>query len=122
MHLADKQAAVRHYETAWNELNAAVRMSERQLAWADDGLYVDDDVPDGLRGREALSAHIGRNHEEEPGLVITTTRELVILGDRGWLQWTARSSTGAQFAGTDFIEFAPDNRIARLTDFFDTDP
>jgi len=51
--------------------------------------------------------------------VIATTRELAILGDRGWLQWSARSAAGSQSSGTDFIEFAADGRIARLTDFID---
>jgi hypothetical protein len=120
MTLGDQEAAVRGYESAWNETDADKRMSALELAWADDAVYVDDDVPDGLRGRDALSKYIAEEHEREPGLVITTTRELVILGDRGWLQWTARWATGSQ-SGTDFIEFAADGRIARLTDFLDAD-
>ena len=119
MTLGDLQAAVRGYEAAWNETDADKRMSALESAWADDAVYVDDDVPDGLRGRDALSTFIAEEHKREPGLVITTTRELVILGDRGWLQWTAHSATGSQSSGTDFIEFAADGRIARLTDFID---
>jgi ketosteroid isomerase-like protein len=119
MTLRDLQAAVRGYEAAWNETDAEKRMSALESAWADDAVYVDDEVPDGLRGREALSKFIAEEHESEPGLVITTTRELVILGDRGWLQWTAHSATGSPSSGTDFIEFAADGRIARLTDFID---
>jgi ketosteroid isomerase-like protein len=119
MTLDDLQAAVRSYEAAWNETDADKRMSALEAAWADDAVYIDDDVPDRLRGRDALSKYIAEEHESEPGLVITTTRELVILGDRGWLQWTAHSATGSQSSGTDFIEFAADSRIARLTDFLD---
>ena len=119
MTLGDEQAAVRGYEAAWNETDSHKRMEELELAWADDAVYVDDDVPDGLRGREALSKYIAEEHAGEPGLVITTTRELVILGDRGWLQWTAHSASGTESSGTDFIEFAADGRIARLTDFLD---
>jgi len=122
MTLSDLQTAVRGYETAWNETDADKRMSALESAWADDAVYVDDDVPDGLRGRDALSKYIAAEHESEPGLVVTTTRELVILGDRGWLQWTAQSATGSTSSGTDFIEFAADGRIARLTDFLDRSP
>jgi hypothetical protein len=121
MTTGDQQAAVRGYEAAWNETDADRRMLALELSWADDAVYVDDEVPDGLRGRDALSKFIAEEHEGEPGLVIMTTRELVILGDRGWLQWAARSSSGAQSSGTDFIEFATDGRIARLTDFIDDD-
>ena len=119
MTVGDQEAAVRGYEAAWNETDAGKRMSALVLAWADDAVYVDDDVPDGLRGRDALSSYIAEEHAGEPGLVITTTRALVILGDRGWLQWAARSAAGSESSGTDFIEFAADGRIARLTDFLD---
>ena len=122
MTLSDQQAAVRGYEEAWNETDADTRMSLLELAWADDAVYLDIDVPHGIRGRDALSTFIGEEHAAEPGLVITTTRELVILGDRGWLQWTAQSTIGTQSSGTDFIEFAPDGRIAQLTDFLDDTP
>jgi len=122
MTLGDQQEAVRGYEAAWNESDADKRMATLELAWAEDAVYVDDEVPDGLRGREALSEFIAEERQAEPGLVITTTRELVVLGDRGWLQWTARSATGSQSSGTDFIEFAADGRIAQVTDFIDHDP
>ena len=114
------RAAVHHYEVAWNTSDAPQRMSELERAWYDDGLYIDDDVPDGVVGRDALSALIAAEHERTPGLVITTTRPLVLLRDRGWLQWESHSASGISFSGTDFIEFAADGRIARLTDFIDS--
>jgi hypothetical protein len=52
-------------------------------------------------------------------VVIVTSRPLALLGDRGWLQWTASSPSGSYSSGTDFIEFASDGRIARVTDFLD---
>ena len=54
MTLGDLQAAVRAYEAAWNETDVDERMSALKSAWADDAVYVDDDVPDGLRGRDAV--------------------------------------------------------------------
>jgi hypothetical protein len=114
------RVAVQHYEIAWNTQDEVQRLSALALAWADDGVYVDDDVPDGVSGRDALSALIGSEHDDEPGLVIATTRPLVLLGDRGWLQWASQSATGTSLSGTDFIEFATDGRIQRLTDFLDS--
>jgi hypothetical protein len=43
----------------------------------------------------------------------------VVLGDRGWYRWTATTAAGDSFDGIDFVEFAPDGRIARLTNFYD---
>jgi hypothetical protein len=116
---AAHRAAVDDYELAWNTRDESRRVSALERAWADNGVYVDDDVPDGVIGREALSALIATEHAETPGLVITTTRPLVLLGDRGWLQWESHSSSGTSQSGTDFVEFGPDGRIERLTDFLD---
>ena len=118
---AQYRAAVQHYEAAWNERDPQRRASELELAWGADALYVDEDVPEGVRGRDALGALIASEHADEPGLVITTTRALVLLGDRGWLQWASQSDRGTTLSGTDFIEFSPDGLIARLTDFLDAE-
>jgi hypothetical protein len=53
--------------------------------------------------------------------MITTTRSLVLLGNRGWLQWESHSTSGPTQSGTDFIEFVADGRIERVTDFLDAD-
>jgi hypothetical protein len=117
-----KQASVGYYTAAWNETDPVQRMSELEQGWTDDAVYIDDDVPDGLVGPDALSTYIAEEHDGDPGLLITISRPLVVLGDRGWLQWVANSPGGAESSGTDFIEFAPDGRIARLTDFLDEAP
>jgi hypothetical protein len=114
-----RREAVHHYEVAWNIRDDAARLSALEIAWAEHGAYVDDDVPDGVIGRAELSALIAAEHAETPGLVISTTRPLVLLGDRGWLQWESWSTDGTTLSGTDFIEFAADGRIERLTDFVD---
>jgi hypothetical protein len=41
------------------------------------------------------------------------------LGDRAWFRWSATLGTGESFHGVDFVEFAPDGRIARLTGFYE---
>ena len=42
-----------------------------------------------------------------------------MLGVRGWYRWGAKLADGTQFSGIDFVEFADDGRIARLTNFYD---
>jgi hypothetical protein len=113
------RAAVENYELAWNTRDEKSRRSALELAWSDNGVYIDDDVPEGVVGRDGLSALIGTEHGDTRGLLIRTTRPLVLLGNRGWLQWKSESSDGTSLSGTDFIEFADDGRIERLTDFLD---
>jgi hypothetical protein len=87
--------------------------------WAEDGVYVDPEVPDGLYGAGALSDLIGSSQEEMPGLTIKATSSLAVLGDRGWYRWEATTADGETFDGIDFVEFATDGRITRLTNFYD---
>lgn len=82
-------------------------------------MYVDPDVPDGVRGPGALAQFIGQSFDELPGLSITATTDLAVLGDRAWYRWTATADDVQSFSGTDFVEFAPDGRITRLTNFYD---
>lgn len=98
---------------------AARRLATLAEIWADDGVYVDPDVPEGVQGREALSEQIALSHAELPDLAITATTEVAVLGDRAWYRWSATAENEEPFTGTDFLEFAPDGRIARVTNFFD---
>ena len=82
-------------------------------------MYVDPEVPDDVRGPGALSNFISTSHEEMPGLTIKATNDLVVLHDRGWYRWEARTDDGDAFDGIDFVEFGPDGRIARLTNFYE---
>lgn len=78
-------------------------------------------MPEGvpLRGARALSGFIAASFEELPGLTITATTDVAVLGDRAWYRLRATAHDGQRFEGTDFIEFAPDGRIQRLTGFYD---
>ena len=86
--------------------------------WADDGLYVDPDVPEGVRGPEALATEIERQLKLYPGMSIVSSAADV-LGGCAWFRWSATLGTGESFNGVDFVEFAPDGRIARLTGFYE---
>jgi len=116
---ADHVVTVRRYDAVWAEHDAARRSDTLSEIWADDGFYVDPDVPEGVVGAQALSDFIAKSFGDMPGLAITATTELATLGDRAWYRWKATTRDGDNFEGTDFIEFAADGRIQRLTGFYD---
>src|SRR4029077_9952994 len=109
------------YSAAWNEKGEPdARISLLNQTWAQDGESFDEDTPDGLVGREALSEYIARTHEEMPGLVIAETSEPQILADRLRVRWAARQGDTQMYTGTDFVEFAEDGRVSRVTMFYDS--
>jgi hypothetical protein len=115
----DPVALVRRYDEVWNERDGDRRLEILGEIWADDGLYVDPDVPEGLRGREALSDFIAASFKEMPGLSVAALTDLAVLGDRAWYRWRATADGAPDVDGTDFVEFAADGRIQRLTGFYD---
>ena len=114
----DPTAALRLYDEAWTIPDYESRLELLRKIWADDGLYVDPDVPEGVRGPEALATEIERQLKLYPGISIVSSAHDV-LGDRAWFRWSATLGTGESFQGVDFVEFAPDGRIARLTGFYE---
>ncbi len=109
---------VRCYDEAWAETDRERRLAKLRSVWAPDGVYVDPEIPGGVRGPEAVAAFIEASLEQYPGLEIVSS-DLVVLGDRAWYRWTATLPGQAPFDGIDFVEFAEDGRIARLTNFYD---
>jgi len=111
------------YSAAWNERDdLAGRRTLLDTAWSENGAFFDEETPDGLFGREALSAYISETHQEMPELVVTETSEPQILGSRLRVRWVAHQADEQMFTGTDFIEFAEDGRISRVTMFYDSTP
>lgn len=118
----DPIAAYTLYSAAWNERDHPSRKNLLDRAWSRDGTFFDEETPEGLVGRGALSEYIGRTHEEMPGLVITETSELEILGNRLRVRWVAKQDDTQMYTGTDFVEFAEDGRVSRVTMFYDSPP
>lgn len=116
----DHTAIVRRYDEAWAEVDTARRREILNEIWADDGVYVDPDVPDGIVGPEGLSDLIETSFVQYPGLRIVAISEVSVLGDRASYRWRQTADDGPGFEGTDFIEFGADGRIERLTGFFDS--
>jgi hypothetical protein len=63
----DPSAALRLYDEAWTISDYGIRLQLLRTIWADDGLYVDPDVPEGVRGPEALATEIDRQVDAVPG-------------------------------------------------------
>ena len=76
----------------------------------------------GWVGREALNDYIVSTHEQMPGLVIAETSEPQILGNRIRVLWVAQQDGTQMYTGTDFVEFAEDGRVSRVTMFYDSTP
>jgi hypothetical protein len=111
------EEAYERYERAWNEPdNAAALLGE---CWADDGVYADDDVPDGIVGPGALVDLIRSTHEALAGFRVWATSAPRMLAGRLGVTWAGEGGDpAAPQSGADVIEFAADGRIARVTDVY----
>jgi SnoaL-like domain len=118
----DPIAAYERYSAAWNANDAGQAAQLLRESWADHGVLVDPDNPEGVIGREALLEYIARTHAEMVGVDISDSSEPELLGGRMRTTWKATEAGNVMFTGTDFIEFAPDGRISRLTMFHDSTP
>ena len=102
------------YARAWNEPERALALLEE--CWVEDGVYADDETPDGVVGRAALGALIVATHRDLPGFRVWETGPKRWLAGRLVLTWSQEGGVPPEsLAGTDVIEFAPDGRIARVT-------
>ena len=119
----DPRTAFILYSQAWDgTLDGAARSELLAQAWAEDGELVDPDTPGGLVGRAALGVYIQEQHEASPGMVVSATAEPEVLGDRLRGKWAQYENGVLALSGADFVEFAEDGRIQRLTMFFDSTP
>ena len=111
---------VAQYTATWNTLDRDEMTALLEASWSDDGVIVDAEHPAGVVGRDDLGALVRRTHADLPGLVVRQVGEAEVLAGRVRTFWVATTADPAtRFAGTDFIEFAPDGRIARVTTFDD---
>ena len=107
------------YVRAWNEPERALALLEE--CWAPDGVYADDEVPDGVVGRAAFAELITATHEALPGFRVWSTSVPRLLAGRIGVTWSGEGGDPLESqAGTDVIEFASDGRIARVTDVLAT--
>ena len=120
--MIDPLTAYRAYSAAWNETDPGGRSRLLVQSWAVDGVLVDPDTPDGVIGRDELAEYMATTHDAMPDLAIVERSEPEVLGTRLRVSWVARQRHEEVYTGTDFIEFADDGRIARVTMFYDSMP
>ena len=120
----DPRTAFSLYSQAWDGSIAANERSDLLArAWADGGALFDPESPDGVVGADALARYIEAQHEDSPGMVVSEIGEAELVGDRLRGKWVQHDSDGVKaYSGVDFVEFAEDGRIKRLTMFFDEIP
>ncbi len=112
--MLEPEEAYRLYSQAWNQPDHTVALLER--CWALDGVYADDEVPDGVFGRAAVAAMILTTHETLPGFRVWETSPTRMLAGRLCVTWTQEGGDPKEsISGSDVIELAPDGRIARVT-------
>jgi len=113
----DPLDAYGRYERAWNDPTGAAGLLAD--AWADDGVYADDEVPDGL-DRAGLVAFIQATHTDLPGFRVWATSTPRMLAGRMAVTWGAEGGDPpVPSSGTDVIEFDGSGRIIRVTDVLD---
>lgn len=117
----DPIAAYSMYSAAWNERDdPSARKNLLDRSWSHDGARFDPEMPDGLVGVDAVIEYISGTHDDMPGLVINETSAPEVLGNRLRVRWVAHQGDTLVYAGTDFVEFAEDGRVSRVTMFYDS--
>ena len=94
----DPTAACRLYDEAWTVPDYETRLASLRTIWADDGLYVDPDVPEGVRGPEAPATVIAEQLELYPGRS-DVSRGPGVPGGPAGLRGSAPAPPGACWVG-----------------------
>jgi hypothetical protein len=114
----DPSAVCHSYDEAWAASHDE-RLAILRSIWAQDGVYLDPDVPDGVRGPEGVAEFMDGYFRQYPGSTLVATTKPNVVGDRAWYGWKATLASGESFTGAEFVEFDADGRIARATTFYD---
>ena len=110
--------SIEAYGLAWGDVDEAERMTQLRRAFVDgDSLYVDNEVPDGLRGIDELAQFIDETRAELPGIELSVTSEIDFLPRWAWFEWEGVVDGAVVMRGVDFVEFDEIGRIAKLIDF-----
>ncbi len=114
---AQAQRCVDAYVAAWNEPEAGKRMQVLAQVLTDDAVYCD---PGKLaNGRAAIVDHIAQGLASYPGRRIVRTSAVDVHHFACRFNWRAIKGDGAELPESiDFVDFARDGRIRRVTGFF----
>ena len=105
------------YGGAWTERDPAKRMQHLEIAWAEDGRYVD---PNGdVTGRAGLAEYMDAFHAQAKGSKIVVTSKPNPHHKMVHFTWAMKAPGGiALLKGHDFGTLGPDGRITQLVGFF----
>lgn len=116
-----RQQQIDAYVATWNESNVDQRHALIETAWTDDAHYVAPSVE--AKGRGAISDNVVRIQEKYPNRVFCRTSEVFEHRDRARFTWAMLDPAGsATIAGVDYVQFADDGRIRRITCIYDRKP
>ncbi|WP_171207513.1 MULTISPECIES: nuclear transport factor 2 family protein [unclassified Ruegeria] len=114
--MQDLDQTILDYGAAWQELDADNRMRLLERCFEEDGRYVDPTAD--VKGREALSVHIGEVLKSSGGRVEITTKPSVhhyVVHFR----WHMINAEGQEMvAGHDFVRLGTGGKIQHLAGFF----
>lgn len=109
------------YGDAWRATDVDNRRALLEVAWADDGLYMDPSAE--ARGRESLVAHVGQVLADFPGMRIELVSGTDRHHDRVRFAWRMVAADGTvAVEGVDFGRIGADGRLTEIIGFFGAQP
>ena len=117
--MSSVQQTIDRYVAIWNETDAAQRLSLIEATWTEDGHYVDPAMSGS--GHVEFNALVEGVQAQFAGHQVRRTTGIDAYGDWARFSWALVSDAtgGTVGAGTDFVQLAPDGRLAAITGFFD---
>ncbi len=113
----DLSALFKRYETAWNERDAAARLSLLSDCWAETGVYTDPGVQ--THSRQALSDHIGAFLASAPGHALRVVSGIDEHHGQVRFEWQLLDANGTvAIAGMSHGLVGENGVIERMTGFF----
>ena len=120
--MADINATVVNYVTAWNERDAKRRREIVAKTWTDDGTYID--AARHGKGHDSIADMIGVAQEHFPGYSLCLASGIEAHNGHVRFSWQTVGSAQAplRIAGTDFASVAADGRLKSVVGFVDAAP
>ncbi|MEH0448062.1 MULTISPECIES: hypothetical protein [unclassified Streptomyces] len=122
----ERQQAIADYAAAWSGDDAETIAAAFARCWTKDSTYTDT-MTDTVMGIESMVRLVLGTAERYPGFTLRPTSGLDTHHGVGRFSWlmtapdpivAAGVDHGRELPGLDFVEFTPDNRIARIVGFF----
>jgi hypothetical protein len=122
----ERLQAIADYAAAWSGEDAETMAAAFAQCWAQDGAYTDP-MTDTVVGIEGMVRFVPGTAERYPAFTLRPTSGLDTHHGVGRFSWLMTAPDpivavgvdyGRELPGLDFVEFTPDNRIARIVGLF----